>query len=45
MFVIIKIEINTKGFSDGSAVTSLPANAGGTGSIPDLERSHMLRSN
>ena len=28
-------------FPDGSVVKSLPANAGDTGSIPDLGRSHM----
>ena len=34
-----------KGFPSGSVVKNLPANAGDTGSIPDLGRSHMLRSN
>ena len=33
------------GFPDGSVVKNLPANAGGTGSIPDLGRSHMPWSN
>ena len=31
-----------RGFSDGSVVKNLPANAGDTGLIPDLGRSHML---
>ena len=30
---------------DGAVVKNLPANAGDTGSIPDLGRSHMLQSN
>ena len=34
-----------KGFSGGSGVKYLPANAGGTGSVPDLERFHMPRRN
>ena len=34
-----------KGFPGGSVVKNLPANAGDTGSIPDLGRSHMLQSN
>ena len=29
-------------FPGGPAVKNLPANAGDTGSIPDLGRSHML---
>ena len=29
----------------GTVVKNLPANAGDTGSIPSLGRSHMLRSN
>ena len=33
------------GFLGGSAVKTLPATAGDTGSIPDPGRSHMLRSN
>ena len=32
-------------FPGGAAVENLPANAGDTGSIPGLGRSHMLRSN
>ena len=32
------------GFPDGSVVKNLSANAGDTGSIPDLGRSHMLLS-
>ena len=34
-----------KAFPGGSVVKNLPANAGDTASIPDLGRSHMLRSN
>ena len=32
------------GFPGGSVVENPPANAGATGLIPDLGRSHMLRS-
>ena len=32
-------------FPGGSVVKNLPANAGDMGSIPDLERFHMLWSN
>ena len=32
-------------FPGGAVVKNLPANAGDTGSIPGLGRSHMLRSN
>ena len=32
-------------FPGGTVVKNLPANAGDTGSIPSLGRSHMLRSN
>ena len=35
----------TEGFSGGSVVKNPPANAGDTGSIPDLGRSHMPQSN
>ena len=34
-----------KGFPGGSVVQNLSAKAGDTGSIPDLGRPHMLRSN
>ena len=34
-----------QGFPGGTVVKNLPANAGDTGSSPDLGRSHMLRSN
>ena len=34
-----------QGLPDGSVVKTLPANSGDTGSIPGLERSHMLQSN
>ena len=33
------------GFPGGAVVKNPPANAGNTGSIPALGRSHMLRSN
>ena len=33
------------GFPGGAVVENLPANAGDTGSSPDLGRSYMLRSN
>ena len=33
------------GFPGGSVVKNQPANVGDTGWIPDLGRSHMLRSN
>ena len=33
------------GFPGGAVVENLPANAGDTGSSPDLGRSHMPRSN
>ena len=33
------------GFPAGSVVKNLPTNAGDTGSISDLGRSHMLQSN
>ena len=34
-----------EGFPGGAVVESLPANAGDTGSIPGLGRSHMPQSN
>ena len=34
-----------RGFPGGAVVENLPANAGDTGSSPDLGRSHMPRSN
>ena len=34
-----------QGFFGGSVVKNLPANAGDTGLIPGLGRSHMLQSN
>ena len=39
------IVIKKYGAPDGSVVKNLLANAGDTGSIPDLRRSHMLQSN
>ena len=35
---------NVRGFSGGSVVKNLPANAGDTGSIPDLRRSYVPQS-
>ena len=35
---------NPQGFPGGSVVKNPPANAGDTGSIPDLGRSHMPQS-
>ena len=37
-------EMDTRDFPGASVVENPPANAGDTGSIPDLEESHMLRS-
>ena len=34
-----------QGFPGGPVVKNHPADAGGTSSVPDLEKSHMLRSN
>ena len=36
---------NAQGFTGGTVVESLPANAGDTGSSPGLGRSHMPWSN
>ena len=41
----IMIKGSIQGFPGGTVVKNLPANAGDTGSSPDLGRSHMLRSN
>ena len=41
----IKKKKSPRGFPGGSVVKNLPANAGETGLIPDLGRSHMPRSN
>ena len=38
-------ETEALGFPGGAMVENLPANAGDTGSNPDLGRSHMPRSN
>ena len=35
---------NLRGFPDGSVVKNPPANAGDTGSIPGLGRSHVLQN-
>ena len=41
----IRAKINeTWDFPGGAVVKNLPANAGDTGSIPGLGRSHMLQS-
>ena len=40
-----RIRVLRKGFPGGSVVKNLPANAGDTGLIPDLERSHVPQSN
>ena len=37
----MKLKSHWLGFPDASVVENLPASAGDTGSIPDLERSHM----
>ena len=37
--------MNPGGFPGGSVVKNPPSNAGDTGSIPDLGRSHMLQNN
>ena len=42
---ILGLKTTTSGFSGGTVVENLPANAGDTGSSPGLGRSHMLRSN
>ena len=39
------IQIAFWGFSGGSVVNNLPANAGDAGSIPDLGRFHILWGN
>ena len=39
------IKLLEEGFPGGAVVENLPANAGYTGSSPDLGRSHMPRSN
>ena len=41
----MRIRKEEEGFPGGTVVENLPANAGDTGSSPDLERSHMPRSN
>ena len=44
-FIIFKVSIIVRGFPGGAVVENLPANAGDTGSSPDLGGSHMPRSN
>ena len=39
------VKKDPRGFSGGTVVKNLPANAGDTGSSPGLGRSHMPRSN
>ena len=41
MSTVGSIEVNTSGFLGGSVVKNPPANAGDTGLIPDLGRSHV----
>ena len=41
----VTIKNHLWGFPGGAVVENLPANAGDTGSSPDLGRSHMPRSN
>ena len=40
-----KVVEKETGLPDGSVVKNPPANAGGTSSIPDLGKTHMLQSN
>ena len=40
-----KLKTEEGDFPGGAVVDNPPANAGDTGSIPGLGRSHMLRSN
>ena len=42
---VIRQEKRNRDFPGGAVVKNPPANAGDTGSIPDLRRSHMLWSN
>ena len=41
----VQARIEAPGFTAGSVVKNLPANAGDTGLIPDSGRFHMLWSN
>ena len=41
----VRVKRTQKGFPGGSVVKNLPANAGDTGSIPDLGRSHVPGGN
>ena len=43
--IVQDIKTIPKGFPGGSVVKNLPANAGETGSIPDLGRSHKPLGN
>ena len=43
--VFSSIKWGGEGFPGGLVVKNLSANAGSTGVVPDLERSHMLQSN
>ena len=45
MSTVGSIEINTTGFLGSSVVKNPPANAGDTGLIPDLGRSHVPQGN
>ena len=44
-YIVGKKTQETEGFPGGAVIESPPANAGDTGLSPDLERSHMPRSN
>ena len=40
-----ELDLLLQGFPGGSVVKNVPANAGHTGSIPGMERTHILQSN
>ena len=42
---VMNYKKRTAGFPGGAVVENLPANAGDTGSSPDLGKSHMPQSN
>ena len=44
-FGVLSSKVTLSGFPGGAVGENLPANAGDTGSIPGLGRSHMPRSN
>ena len=45
VYLKTSLKTNPQDFPSGAVVKSPPANAGDTGSIPGLGRSHMPRSN